>query len=58
MVRMPSPDLKPEKYPLSDYAHKKISSYNEEALNSVRRFTFTQYCKCNIKKKQGFFSLT
>ena len=28
MVREPSPDLKPEKYPLSDYTHRKISSYN------------------------------
>lgn len=58
MVRQPTTELKPEKFPLSDYALKKISSYSEEALNSVRKFTFQQFCKFNVKKKTGFFSLT
>lgn len=58
MIRSPAADLKPEKYPFSDYSHRKISSYNEDALNSVRKFTFAQYCKFNVKKKNGFFSLT
>lgn len=56
MVRETSPPLMPENYPFSDYANKKILSYHEEALNSVRRFTFTQYCKYNLRRKGGIFS--
>jgi hypothetical protein len=56
MVRQTIPQLMPENYAFSDYARKKITSYNEEALNSVRNLTFTQYCKDNLRKKDGFFS--
>jgi hypothetical protein len=58
MVRQKIPQLIPENYPFSDYAVKKISSYHEDALNSVRKLTFSQYCKYNLRKKGGFFSLT
>ncbi len=58
MVRQKITQLTPEKYPFSDYATKKIISYHEEALVSIRRFTFTQYCKYNLRKKGGFFSLS
>ena len=58
MVRQKIAQLMPENYPFSDYAVKKITSYHDDALNSVRRFTFTQHCKYNLKKKGGFFSLS
>lgn len=48
----------PENFPFSDYALKKITSYHEEALNSVRRLTFSQYCKYNLRKKGGLLSLS
>ena len=48
----------PEGYPLSDYANKKIASYHEEALVSVRRLTFNAFVKVNVKRRKGFFSFT
>jgi hypothetical protein len=48
----------PENYPFSNYALKKITSYHEDALNSVRRLTFSQYCKYNLRKKGSIFSLS
>jgi hypothetical protein len=57
MVRQKIQQLSPENYPFSDYAVKKITAYHEDALASVRRLTFSQYCKYNLRKKGGFFSL-
>lgn len=57
MVRQKLVQLAPENYPFSDYAVKKIISYHEDALNSVRRLTFTQFCKYNLRKRGGFFNI-
>jgi len=55
MVRKSERWIFPEKYPLSDFATKKISSYTEEALNSVKKFTFSQFLKNNLSKKTSLF---
>ncbi len=56
MVKQKIDYMMPEKYPFSDYAVRKISSYNEEALNAVRKITFNNFYKYNLRKKSGLFS--
>jgi hypothetical protein len=55
LLRRPERRLLPENYPPSDFATKNISSYSEDALTSVRKFTFSQYLKNNLSRKNSLF---
>lgn len=36
---------------MSSYAGKKITAYHDNALAAVRKFSFREYCKLNVRKK-------
>ena len=56
MVRQRVPQPAPESFPWSDYAARSIATYNEEALAAVRKFTFSQYCRAALRRKEGLWS--
>lgn len=43
-----------EEYPKSNYCFKKIKSYNQQALESVKKYSFESFCEKNIKP-EGFW---
>lgn len=57
MTKSSTDTLLPENYPLSDYAIKKISSFNSEALDTIRNFPFSYYCKQHVRKKTSRFAV-
>lgn len=57
MTKSSTETLLPESYPLSDYAIKDISSFNYEALDNIRRFPFSLYCKRHLRSKSNRFSV-